>query len=54
MAGPDDEPEIAPRHSPRVDRLAVLEEEVAELRADLERLREAHHDLVVRLGEDDA
>ncbi len=54
MAGPDDEPDIAPRHSPRVDRLAALEEAVAELRADVERLQAVHHDLVVRLGENDA
>ncbi|MDQ4068560.1 MAG: YceH family protein [Actinomycetota bacterium] len=49
----DEEPEIATRPSARADRLAALEEEVAELRADLERLQAAHHDLVVRLGEDD-
>lgn len=47
----DDEPEA--RHIPRADRIADLEEAVAELRADLDRLRSAHHELVVRLGEDD-
>ena len=50
----DDEPEPASRPSPRTDRITALEEAVAELRADVERLQAAHHDLVVRLGEDDA
>ena len=52
LAGDDDE-EPEHRPSPRADRIAALEDAVAELRADLERLRSAHHDLVVRLGEDD-
>jgi uncharacterized protein len=51
LAG-DDEPEHRP--TPRTDRIAALEDAVAGLRADLDRLRAAHHDLVVRLGEDDA
>ena len=48
----DDEPEA--RSIPRIDRLAALEDAVAGLRADLDRLQAAHHELVVRLGEDDA
>ncbi len=54
LGGDDDEPESDGRPSHRVDRLAALEDAVAVLRADLERLQSAHHDLVVRLGEDDA
>ena len=54
VAGADDEPEVPPRPPGTADRLAALEDAVAELRADLERLQAAHHDLVVRLGEDDA
>jgi uncharacterized protein YceH (UPF0502 family) len=50
----DDEPDTESRASHRVDRLAALEDAVAVLRADLDRLQAAHHDLVVRLGEDDA
>lgn len=38
----------------RADRLAALEEAVADLRADLERLQAAHRDLAARLGEADA
>lgn len=38
----------------RADRLAALEEAVADLRADLERLQTSHRDLVARLGEPDA
>lgn len=53
LAGPDDD-EAEPRHTTRSDRVTALEEAVAELRADLDRLQAAHHDLVVRLGEDDA
>jgi len=53
LAGPDDEP-ATDRPTSRSERLGALEEAVAELRADLDRLRTAHHDLVVRLGEDDA
>jgi uncharacterized protein YceH (UPF0502 family) len=37
----------------RADRLAALEEAVADLRADLERLQASHRDLVARLGESD-
>lgn len=37
----------------RSDRLAALEEQVADIRADLERLQASHHDLVGRLGEPD-
>jgi uncharacterized protein YceH (UPF0502 family) len=54
LAGDDDEDEAAARPAHRTDRIAALEEAVAELRADLERLQAAHHELVVRLGEDDA
>jgi hypothetical protein len=45
-------PAEAPTAS-RADRLAALEESVADLRADLERLQAAHRDLVSRLGEAD-
>ncbi|HEX3621310.1 MAG TPA: YceH family protein [Acidimicrobiales bacterium] len=38
----------------RADRLAALEETVADLRADLDRLQASHRDLVARLGETDA
>ena len=38
----------------RADRLAALEEAVADLRADLARLQSAHRDLAARLGEADA
>ena len=48
----DAEPDAPGRSAPRVDRLAALEDTVAVLRADLDRLQAAHHDLVVRLGED--
>ncbi len=57
LAGPeddDDEAGTTGRPQSRSDRLAALEDAVAVLRADFERLRAAHHDLVVRLGEDDA
>lgn len=52
LAGDDDDesPSDAGR-APRVDRLAALEDAVAGLRADLERLEAAHLDLVARLGE---
>jgi uncharacterized protein YceH (UPF0502 family) len=46
----DDEPADSGR-APRIDRLAALEDAVAGLRADLERLEAAHRDLVARLGE---
>jgi hypothetical protein len=39
------------RAASRADRLAALEESVADLRADLERLQASHRDLVARLGE---
>ena len=53
LAGDEDEEEEADaRSSPRIDRLAALEDAVAVLRADLDRLQAAHHDLVVRLGEE--
>jgi len=52
LAG-DDEPDDDHRPSHRVDRVAVLEEEVADLRADLDRLQAAHRRLVARLGEPD-
>ncbi len=42
------------RTSSRADRLAALETEVGELRADLERLAASHRDLVARLGDLDA
>ena len=54
LAGPDDDEPTEHRHTSRTDRIADLEEAVAELRADLDGLRAAFHDLVVRLGEDDA
>ena len=47
----DDEPSDSGR-PPRIDRLAALEDAVAGLRADLERLEAAHRDLVTRLGEE--
>ena len=47
----DDEPADSARPA-RVDRLAALEDAVAGLRADLERLEAAHRDLVARLGEE--
>ncbi len=45
----DDDVEIQP--TARADRLGALEDTVAELRADLDRLRAAHRSLVARLGE---
>ena len=47
----DDDVDIRP--TARVDRLGALEETVAELRADLDRLQVAHRNLVARLGEPD-
>jgi uncharacterized protein len=47
----DDEPDDSGRPA-RVDRVAALEDAVAGLRADLERLEAAHRDLVARLGEE--
>ena len=46
----DDEPEH--RATPRADRLTAIEETLAELRADLDRLRAAHRNLAARLGEE--
>jgi uncharacterized protein YceH (UPF0502 family) len=46
----DDDPADA-GHPPRIDRVAALEDAVAGLRADLDRLQRAHRELVVRLGE---
>ncbi len=43
----------AGRPAPRSDRIAALEEALAELRGDVERLRAAHRNLVARLGEPD-
>jgi uncharacterized protein len=47
----DDEPSDSARPA-RIDRLAALEDAVAGLRADLERLEAAHRDFVARLGEE--
>ncbi len=49
--GRDDDVDIRP--TARADRLGALEETVAELRADLDRLQVAHRNLVARLGEPD-
>jgi len=49
----DDEPSDGPRPAPRTDRLAALEDAVADLRTDFERLRESHRGLVAKLGESD-
>ena len=50
----DDQPDDSRRGSTsRPDRLADLEEAVADLRAGLERLEASHRNLVIRLGEDD-
>ena len=46
----DDEP-AADGRPPRIDRVAALEDAVAGLRTDLERMQRAHRDLVARLGE---
>ncbi len=56
LAGDDDDQADDVRHSSssRSDRLAALEEEVADLRADLERLQASHRNLVAKLGEEDA
>lgn len=57
LAGDDDDGEaIEAERTPRADRIAVLEDAVAGLRADLDRLGQAHRELVARLGEtaDDA
>ena len=58
LAGPDDgsqarQLEDDSRPAGRPDRLGALEDTVAELRADLDRLYAAHRKLVARLGEFD-
>jgi len=53
LAGTDDDQAAESRPSPRADRLGALEEAVADLRADLERLQAAHRRLAERLGEPD-
>ena len=54
LADVDDDPGDESRPSAsRTDRLAALEETVADLRADLERLQSAHRTLVSKLGEED-
>lgn len=52
LAGDDAEPDEH-RPTPRTDRVAALEDTVAELRADLDRLQTAHRNLAARLGEPD-
>lgn len=47
--GPDDD--VDSRPTARADRLSALEQTVAELRADLDRLQAEHRNLVARLGE---
>jgi uncharacterized protein YceH (UPF0502 family) len=56
LAGDDGDGDEARHAAPaasRSDRLAALEETVADLRADLERLQASHRALVARLGEPD-
>lgn len=53
LAGADDPPPEGSGRPSRTDRITALEEAVADLRADLERLQTAHRDLVTRLGESD-
>ncbi|HVL05245.1 MAG TPA: YceH family protein [Acidimicrobiales bacterium] len=56
LAGDDedeDEEGASDGRPPRIDRVAALEDAVAGLRADLERLQLAHRALVTRLGETD-
>jgi uncharacterized protein YceH (UPF0502 family) len=54
LAGDDDDaPRIAAAAASRADRLAALEEAVADLRVDLERLQASHQDLIARLGQPD-
>ena len=52
LAGDEDEAPTDGTRPARVDRLAALEDAVAALRVDLERLEAAHRDLVSRLGEE--
>ena len=47
----DEDDDVDIRPTARPDRLGDLEETVAELRADLDRLQVAHRNLVARLGE---
>ena len=51
LAGEDDDEPADPGRPARIDRLAALEDAVAALRADLERLEAAHQDLAARLDE---
>jgi uncharacterized protein YceH (UPF0502 family) len=53
LAGDDDEDDepTADGRPARIDRLAALEDAVAGLRADLDRLERRHRELVTRLGE---
>jgi len=51
LAGDDDEPSDGPRPSPRTDRLAALEDAVADLRTAFDRLLESHRRLAAKLGE---
>jgi uncharacterized protein YceH (UPF0502 family) len=54
LAAPDDgRAHDDGRAAPRSDRLTAVEEALAELRGDFERLRAAHRSLVARLGEPD-
>jgi len=55
LAPPDDADARPPesRGASRADRLAALEEAVADLRTGLEQLQASHRDLVARLGEPD-
>ena len=59
LAGPEDDrrqrhhDEDDSRPTARTDRLGALEDTVAELRADLDRLHASHRKLVARLGESD-
>lgn len=56
LATTQDDPradEVDGRPTTRADRLGALEETVAELRADLDRLQVAHRSLVARLSESD-
>jgi uncharacterized protein len=56
LAGDDEDGQriaAAAATASRADRLAALEEAVADLRADLARLQSSHRDLIARLGEPD-
>lgn len=54
LADDDDETPAESRRPARSDRLAALEDAVADLRADVERLSAAHRELSARLGGTDA